>query len=676
MSWVRALRRHPATSRVAWLLTVALLAAIPGGPTRRAWAQGGEQTARTAAVLDFANLVERSPLMGRDVSSSVALSLTQQGFTVTPRAIVLDALAKLGLHPPYEADNIRAIAKELDVQKIYGGAVLAMLDQPGARPRQLVDVKVEEYDGPTGDMINGGYGKGVEEIKGGGDTERDAARAAAIDRAVAKSFEAMHARTLITGAVMSYKPEGGKVMINRGLKQGVQEGMLFDVFRAKLDDADPLKTISVKVGRIKVSGISSDDAECTIVFQTQGVNQRDQLREVFQLPKYVVTNDGVVPEKIQPTDTGGLRRLMAPLIGIGLGAAVLGGLAMMLTHTVRDAPSVVASNAYLSQSGDGNNPSIVFQWGDRNFAPPPAYIGGYVVYRGNTPGVSSDEGAAVGATVGSNGRAFYDNNEWTNKTYPITVRYQDSAGSPQTPTTTLTIIHLSPQPGQQYYYRVARLGPPMPTTPPTLISRGRGAGATRSAMTSGGSRRVLRSRGNVQLSPWLFGAPLRTGRQVTVLNPPAAWNNTLDPATDNVVNPPATIGLSDASNAAGPVHYIVPPVLAEPASGNQAMPTDNITFKFEGELGATEYRLQIATDALFTNKWFEGQLLTTVTGPLNLKFDDTQPNYRALRALTTYYWRIGARCSGEPAPQPGGYVWSNHFTFTTADQAPAPPRNR
>ena len=70
-------------------------------------------------------------------------------------------------------------------------------------------------------------------------------------------------------------------------------------------------------------------------------------------------------------------------------------LSLLVSLSLVVAPAVSQANAYLSQSGDGNNPSIVFRWGDRGYAPPAAYIGGYIVYRGNTPGVSADLSPAL-----------------------------------------------------------------------------------------------------------------------------------------------------------------------------------------------------------------------------------------------------------------------------------------
>ncbi|NUQ00935.1 MAG: DNA cytosine methyltransferase [Armatimonadetes bacterium] len=121
---------------------------------------------------------------------------------------------------------------------------------------------------------------------------------------------------------------------------------------------------------------------------------------------------------------------------------------------------------------------------------------------------------------------------------------------------------------------------------------------------------------------------------------------------------------------------IVPPDLRAPSDNNQAQRVNDVTFEFQGVLGATEYVVQISRNVNFSPLVFQSaSIQTTASTVLSFRYNNAQAGFSSLASNTTYFWRVGARSTfrNQPAPRPDGYVFSRVFTFTTADQPPAAP---
>jgi Cohesin domain/Secretion system C-terminal sorting domain/Fibronectin type III domain/Bacterial Ig-like domain (group 2) len=97
------------------------------------------------------------------------------------------------------------------------------------------------------------------------------------------------------------------------------------------------------------------------------------------------------------------------------------------------------------------------------------------------------------------------------------------------------------------------------------------------------------------------------------------------------------------------------PALSAPANGAVSVSTSP-TLSWSGSAGATSYRLQVATDSLFTAMVYNsGGLLSTSV------------SLSSLLNLTKYYWRVNAGNSA------GSSAWSTVWAFTTIIAAPPAP---
>ncbi len=472
--------RHPGTRPLAWLLLGAMATLLWGGCPRRAEAQ--EQEARTAVVLDFGDQTNNA-LLGRAAAAALALSLTERLTIVRSRAEVVEAVTRLGVRAPYEPDEIRALAGELDAREVFTGQVLKVEEGDGTPPWTKILLQVEVYDGTTGDLINGALAEGFEQGTGVGREDRDNLRAQAVERAAASALTTIANRALVRGAVLQFNPAGRRVLLNVGSRHGVQRGMLFDIFRPAVRPDAPSETTLNKVGRVVVVSVSADDSEADIVTADQGIQSNDILREVFVLPEAQVKADGtrIGTTQVKRGGGGGLGSMLAPILGGVAGVGLLLLLLSMNENTNTDSPRVdQAGGAFLRQTTPGSNPSIIVNWGDRDFSPPPNFIGGYLVYRGQSDSFAAVESEAIGVTTGAAQRNFSDDPSWALVQTTVPVRFTVQTGDTVDEVTeelAMEIVHTSPQPGQTYFYKVRRIGPPSVITPPTLIdSSGGGTG--------------------------------------------------------------------------------------------------------------------------------------------------------------------------------------------------------
>ncbi|MGI5818184.1 MAG: hypothetical protein ACOX9R_08810 [Armatimonadota bacterium] len=160
------------------------------------------------------------------------------------------------------------------------------------------------------------------------------------------------------------------------------------------------------------------------------------------------------------------------------------------------------------------------------------------------------------------------------------------------------------------------------------------------------------------------GAPIATGQvspaQVVLDDP------------ELVVDPPSA--RAEGSKSTAGVTYFTPPVLQGPEDGSQNQSTSSITFTWQHTTGANEYILQVFPeddpDGARAPR-YQAQVRQDTSGTMFHTINDT------FASSSRFYWRVGARRSGEALPENGrigrGWLFSNIRTFTTAAAPPPPP---
>lgn len=158
-------------------------------------------------------------------------------------------------------------------------------------------------------------------------------------------------------------------------------------------------------------------------------------------------------------------------------------------------------------------------------------------------------------------------------------------------------------------------------------------------------------------------------------NPPISASQTL--ATPTITPTPDWRIISTQSNAAGPLTYFLPPTASTPVDGASNQLTTDVEFSWQPTTGANEYVVQVfaSSDPDGLHAPLYQSAVQRDTGSSLMSVTMAGP----FAAQTTYWWRVGARNSGDavmPENQMTGvkaWLYSTPRSFTTAAQPPQPP---
>lgn len=141
------------------------------------------------------------------------------------------------------------------------------------------------------------------------------------------------------------------------------------------------------------------------------------------------------------------------------------------------------------------------------------------------------------------------------------------------------------------------------------------------------------------------------------------------------VDPPDA--LSDAGGPFGPVTYFQPAILSLPPSGSTTVNPADVTFEWQPSTGAREYRVFVYDNPnLNEPAVYQGPVIPW-TGQSVMRYRVTDFTFSGNQV---YYWVVGSRVAGEPAPQvrvagrdKAGWVLSDIYNFQTVSGPPPPP---
>ncbi|HEY3397673.1 MAG TPA: CsgG/HfaB family protein [Armatimonadota bacterium] len=310
--------------------------------------------------------------------------------------------------------------------------------------------------------------------------------------------------------------------------------------------------------------------------------------------------------------TQGLRNIA----GLGI---ILGIVATALGPQSNSAPG---ANVVLFQQSPGATPVIRVNL-QRGMNPDPEHTHVWLIYRGGSPGFIADATSGSNplvAAIAQGSLNFYEDtpDRQVGISFANSFFFFDAKGAQQTATTTITYNHLELVPGNSYFYKARRVVDPL--------------------------RPIL---------------PQQVGPQQV----PVAVTFTVTP----------TDALSEASQAAGPVTYALPPTQVDPTPTTPVDPK-NATFTWVPSIGLDQYQVQVYDDPLLTHLVTASPILTS-TGETQMRF--TFSDF-VFAGNTTFYWVVGGRTIGQASPQcivgsrKFPFILSTKSTFTTVNLPPNP----
>ena len=246
----------------------------------------------TAIVFDFENRVAGGdePL-GTMATDAVSRALANSGqFEIIKREDVMKAAIQLGLKPPFDSHSQHKLAEMLGATAIVDGRVafLKSTDSKGSRTASA-GLRVLVHELSTEALL--GAASEIASVRRSGSAVNTTMQFEALDRAAEKAAETILTTRLITGTIvntMSWSRPGlPPILVNRGSRDGVYEGMLMDVLRD-----------GQRVGRLKVTNVFPTDSEVRPLLANSGIAPSDKVRQVLKVPDFSVNGAKLVNHTI------------------------------------------------------------------------------------------------------------------------------------------------------------------------------------------------------------------------------------------------------------------------------------------------------------------------------------------------------------------------------------------
>ncbi len=272
----------------------------------------GETLATTrGAIVDFtvkAGNADES--LGRLASDAVAVEFNKTNkFDITPRSTVEQELKNLQLNLPLNKLGFIRLGSTLDVQSIVYGAVESVKVSGNPKVARVV-ISVRVVDVASGLEVNGAYGSGKSSPRPGYSGADDTLIQEAIAEAAFEAVNTLKSYALPVATVLNMTGSRN-ILLNKGQREGIKEGMKMIILRNKED-----------VAVVQVTQVEPDSCIARIISETKGVAPGDKARCAFELPAYKMKGDNVELSKPTVSKPGGIGKMLMPVL-IAVGVAVL-----------------------------------------------------------------------------------------------------------------------------------------------------------------------------------------------------------------------------------------------------------------------------------------------------------------------------------------------------------------
>ncbi|MFO7947251.1 MAG: hypothetical protein R6V19_10575 [Armatimonadota bacterium] len=602
-------------------ITVALIALVVLFSFTVTFAQGTDRsiqqkTITSCAVLPFANetSIEDEKLPDK-IASAVALALEDtREFIVTSSYDLERAMDSEGFMQPLSETQMIALGKTLRVDKIMTGKITELsIDKNSGRARCSIEMRMLDVE--IGDYLDGAQITVQTQPIPQWSGQVTQALNNAFRQVAETGVQEMLAARVRRGQVQAVT-DTGEVNTNLGIGDGVTVGSQFLVMRARWQ-SDLEKTVLRRVGKVVLSDVQTNQSWGNIM---QGAIPRtgDLLYRLYK-PKEVVRAE--VKKK-------SVTKVVRALAAVGL----LVGIYNTGTGDTTGTESDVVG--YLEQAGMGEDPTVVLKV--HSSTTEQEKTEGWLIYRAaNNPYFPDTPHNLIdmiqGKKLPDNGYSDDPNlpaNQWYREDEEISFPYFGEEGEQEVASVTASYNHEPLQAGYAYYYAVRRIIQP--------------------------------------LFPPGYNPPTNTEQAEEPVEPNIEW----DPEEAKV--------LADVSKHTGPITYFTPPSLSEPDNEAPNQSVTNIRFVWQRTEGADVYRVELFAPndptGRLTPVWAHEK--RSSSGTTESTTFDVADSSQGLDPDTTYYWRVGAKASGDPkAPNnraigKSGWLYSEMRSFHTVDMPP------
>jgi len=271
--------------------------------------------------------------LARRATDAVAVELANSArFEVLRRDEVERQAATLGLKKPYDSVAQARLATALGATAVITGEIAFVSPVAKSNPKTVVaGLRVMMRAPGSPELINGAAQVGEARSRPGLSDDESLAQEA-VDNAAVLCVKQMLSTNLPEGTIVSTvgQPANLQILINRGSRDGVREGMQMLVTRERQ-----------RVGKIQVTNVFAADAEAKPIENTLGIRPEDKVRAIFPMPDFpkLVGVKGVKTGPSAPKGSvASLGKVLVVLAaGIVLAAAVMGGKNTSVTGVTAEA---------------------------------------------------------------------------------------------------------------------------------------------------------------------------------------------------------------------------------------------------------------------------------------------------------------------------------------------------
>lgn len=382
VNWVRNL----SLAAVGSLLMTPLLQPL----TLAAHAQIEE--APRVAVLDFQNQsAYGGHALARAASDAVTSELRKSGrYNVLSRQDVDQQLKELDLTPPLDRIGYLRLAQALQVQSIFVGSVRAVTLGGTSKQAQVV-LEVRVIDGALGEPVNGSVETGSSNPRPGYSGDDDTLVIEGLKNAAFDAVRTINTYTIPEATILNSR--GTKeVILNRGIRGGIKEGMEMIVLRR----GEP-------VGKIRVTQVSNNDATADIISQTRGIIPEDRARAIFQVPEVKISGTKVVTKDPRQTRGRGNQSLKA--LGTIIAVVAIG----LIVSRAASGGNTGVRDVLAEATADGNfEPLIKVSWKTTLFAKDNASHIQWQIFRSDSNAIDGNGNLIPVGVVAGNQNFFLD----------------------------------------------------------------------------------------------------------------------------------------------------------------------------------------------------------------------------------------------------------------------------
>ncbi len=603
------IRRSLIMRKLVYFLIAAII--LPCGMSfgQRTAASGVGRTVTSCVVLPFANVTGHDdPLLPDKAAAAVALSLEgSREFLVTSTLDLNRDMAALGMQSPVSKVEQVRLGEALRVERVLTGTI-SELSVNKSTGQARCSIEIKMLSVTVQDFLDGAVATVSTSPIPGWSGDITKVVNDAMRAAAETAVTQMMARRVRRGHV-DLVTDRGEVNIGLGIGDGIEIGTEFLVMRPTWS-ADLEKVVMRRVGIISVGEVDTNMAWGNVV-EGSVPQTGDRVYKLYKPP---------VRKKAEQRSKS-RKNLVQMIAAVGL----LLGIYTVGTGTSIASASELTGN--LSQATCGAAPAIVLKVHSDNTERERTH--GWVIYRGNSPYFVPAAHNMIDVFEGKDlpSNRYSDDPNLTEyiEDFEFTYFYFVEEGEQEEADVTASWNHLPMSPGTRYYYTVRRIIEP--ERPPGF-------------------------------------------------NPPIATEQAEEPVEATFeLEVEGGSGLSEASNHFGPITYFLPPQLSSPAHGAPNQATDNIRFTWQVTTGADIYNVELfgPTDPNGRGNlyWQSGELRASGGATtMSASFTVADPA-DGLTPDTTYYWRVGARASGDAADPHNrdldkvGYLYSQMREFQT-----------